>query len=541
MATKRIGREFSLGGEQAESDPLLESAFYESGTYKAIESRNIEKCFIVGRTGSGKSAVLQRLELNSEHVIRINPENLSLPYILDLQVVRVLSGLGVHLDPLFIALWKHVLLIEIVRHRYKVDSLSDKNALLESLRARFTRDSSKRAALDYLEEFGESFWETTDVRVREITSNFEKRIGMTGGLAATAGVASGSLSGTFQNSSNVQERTEEAERYQRIVNETQLPRLNKMLDVLDEDILDDQNYVYVVIDDLDRDWVDDYLANALIRCLFRAVLDLQRVRFLKIIVALRTNIFEYLDFGSRMGGQEEKVRSLAVSMRWSDTELRELVDRRVQAAAEMWQTTGIMSLSSILPTNRSKLGLPWSFIVRRTLRRPRDVIAFLNEALALAAGKNRLRWEDLQAAEQPYSDKRLLALRDEWKPTFPGIDRVLHLFRAAPLELTFETLADRLNEAALLPADRDFQGVLWMTPASEPLWSGLGTAAWEDVYQPLTRILYDIGFLGIRERGAKTHYSYNSPGYADLPSHLRGDITFRVHGAFRPALAIAAT
>ncbi len=88
---------------------MLEHAFYETGIYKSIESRRIEKCFIVGRTGSGKSAVLQRLEEDHpEHVIRINPENLSLTYILDLQVVRTLSSLGVHLDPLFIALWKHV-------------------------------------------------------------------------------------------------------------------------------------------------------------------------------------------------------------------------------------------------------------------------------------------------------------------------------------------------------------------------------------------------------------------------------------------------
>jgi hypothetical protein len=541
VTTKRIGREFTLGGEQAESDPLLEYAFYESGLYKQIESRKIEKCFIVGRTGSGKSAVLYHLEdQHAEHVIRINPENLSLTYILDLQVVRSLFALGVHLDPLFIALWKHVLLVEIVRHRYKVDSLSDKTALLQSLRQRFTRDSSKRAALDYLDEFGESFWRETDVRVREITSNFEKRIG----ASARAGVGGGSLSGSATGGAerrvSVQERTEEAERYQRVVNETQLPRLNKMMDVLDEDILDSNTFTYVIIDDLDRDWVDDQLANGLIRCLFRAVLDLQRVRYLKVIVALRTNIFEYLDFGSRTGGQEEKVRALAVSMRWNDTELRALADERARAAAEMWDTPGIESLRDILPTNRSKQGNPWNFIVQRTLRRPRDVIAFLNQALPLAAGKSRLRWEDFIAAERPYSSKRLLALRDEWKPTFPGIDRVFELFRGSALAMSREDLAKCLDEAALLSAERDFPGVVWMTQLTEPLWSGIGSAPWEDLYQPLIRLLYDIGFIGIRAHGAKTKYSYNAPGHADLPSHLRGDVTFRVHSAFRPALEIAA-
>jgi len=433
------------------------------------------------------------------------------------------------------------MLVEILRHRYKVDTLADKNALLQSLRERFSRDVSKRAALDYLDEFGASFWETTDVRVREITSNFEQRIAVSGGAKLGAGVASGSAKASFEKQTGVQERSEEAERYQRIVNETQLPRLNKMLDVLDQDILDSQNYTYVVIDDLDRDWVDDHLTNDLIRCLFRAVLDLQRVQYLKVVVALRTNIFEYLDFGSRTGGQEEKVRALAVTMRWNDTELRELTDERARAAAEMWNTPGINSLSDILPTHRSKFGLPWNYIVRRTLRRPRDVIAYLNQALALAAGKNRLRWEDLTEAENSYSDRRLLALRDEWKPTFPGIDRLLLLFRGAPLPMNRESFAERLNEAALLPVDAEFPGVVWMTQLSEPLWSGLGTAAWEEVYQPLTRLLYDIGFIGIREHGVKTRYSYNTPGYADVPSHLGEGVTFRVHGAFRSSLGIVPT
>ena len=100
-------------------------------------------------------------------------------------------------------------------------------------------------------------------------------------------------------------REEWVGKVQRLVNETQLPRLNQMIKVLDEDILDSpQNFTYVLIDDLDRDWVDDTVANDLIRCLFRAVVDLKRVRNLKVLVALRTNIFEALDFGHKTGGQK---------------------------------------------------------------------------------------------------------------------------------------------------------------------------------------------------------------------------------------------
>lgn len=87
--------------------------------------------------------------------------------------------------------------------------------------------------------------------------------------------------------------------------------------VLDDDILDSpQHYTYVVIDDLDRDWVDEKVKNDLIRCLFRTVAELVRVDNLKILVALRTNILESLDFG-QAGGQEEKFRDLSLRVRWT--------------------------------------------------------------------------------------------------------------------------------------------------------------------------------------------------------------------------------
>jgi hypothetical protein len=155
----KLGSGFNLGGEQAEADPLLDRAFFEWSGYTVVESRRDPHCFLVGRTGSGKSAVLQRLEeVYPQRVIRIDPEDLSLPYIIDLGVIRELDALEVHLDPLFIALWKHILLIEIIRRRYRVDSAEKKRTVMESLKDRFQRDSSKQQALEYLEEFGEKFW-----------------------------------------------------------------------------------------------------------------------------------------------------------------------------------------------------------------------------------------------------------------------------------------------------------------------------------------------------------------------------------------------
>ncbi|MER5522567.1 hypothetical protein, partial [Streptomyces sp. NPDC002763] len=408
--TRRRGANFNLGAEQAEADKrLLHSAFYESDDYLTISDKDDRRCFLIARTGSGKSAALQQLqEDNPEHVVRIIPEDLSLQYITNLGVMRYLDGLEVSLDPLFIALWKHVLLVELIRHRYKVNTPAAKATFLATLREKIRRDPGKKVALEYLEEFQDRFWVEADQRVREVTEKFEERINKEAkGKVALPGSADATLGASSGDTYSSEVRMELADRFQRIVNETQMARLNKMVNVLDEDILDSrQNFTYVVIDDLDRDWVDDKLANGLIRCLFRAVLDLQRVDNLKIIVALRTNIFEHLDFGHRSGGQEEKFRALALRMRWTAPELQELVSERIKVATAGFDVQ-LRSVYDILPRSNVTRGDALDYMLQRTLMRPRDIIAFFNETLASSGRGERLTWEDIRGAEEAYSRNRL--------------------------------------------------------------------------------------------------------------------------------------
>jgi energy-coupling factor transporter ATP-binding protein EcfA2 len=181
----RLRTGFNLGGEAAEADGLLDEAFIESNDYRVIASKDEHKCFLVGRTGAGKSAVLQRVEeLYPHHVIRINPENLSLPYITNLQAIRYLDSLEINLDTFWQTLWRHVLLVEILKHRYNVDSQVAKSNVLSNLRAKFKNDRAKQAALAYLEEFEGRFWCEADERVRDITDRFTERID----AAASAGL-----------------------------------------------------------------------------------------------------------------------------------------------------------------------------------------------------------------------------------------------------------------------------------------------------------------------------------------------------------------
>ena len=538
----RLRSGFTLGGEQAEADSLLDEAFFESSDYEVISARDDPRCFIVGRTGSGKSAALQRLEeVHGDHVIRISPEDLSLPYITNLHAVRYLDGLEINLDTFWTTLWKHVLLVEIIRHRYKVNSAAAKQKFLTGLLDRVKADRAKAAALDYLNEFEGRFWCEADERVREITDKFAERIEAEGGGGLRAGLGELHVGGKRGIEASTETRAEQVDRFQRIVNDNQLARLNKMMNVLDEDILDStQHYTYVVIDDLDRDWVDERIANDLIRCLFRTVLDLKRVQNLKVLVALRTNIFQELDFGKRGGGQEEKFRSLVLEMRWTRYDLEELLNERVLVAGRRIGLDA-KSFAGILPPANKSRGNPVEYLFDRTLLRPRDAISFANACLAIGIGKSRLSWDDIKSAEKSYSMNRLLALRDEWKPTYPGIDEVFEKFRRSPMTMTRQQFQRPLDEIMLLFTEPRFSGVRWLTDVTQPLWDASPSDTWFETYQPLLRLLFVIGLVGCASgSSSRPTFHLDDPLFMDLQSNVDRCSAFYVHRTYHGALDIQA-
>lgn len=528
--TFAISRDFTLGVGQAEIDPMLHEAFLDTGAYSAIASIQDRRCFLIGRTGSGKSAVLQRLEEEHDRrVVRIDPEHLSLTYISDLQIINRLYELGIQMDPFFIALWKHLLMIEIIKHRYGVNSAAEKQNFLDTIRQKISRDPGKLQALDYLDEFQDRFWCESDERVREIISRFENRVD--GVIEGKLGAPGASISAsTGDQTASSEEVRVEINKIQRVVNETQLPRLNQMIRVLDQHILDDPaHFTYVVIDDLDRDWVDTRVANDLIRCLFRAVIDLLKVQNLKILVALRVNIFQELQYEKRID-QEEKLRALVLDLNWRKTDLRHLLDARVEAAANR-HGASYVKVKDVLPGQAKRRGNPFDYISSRSLMRPRDVISFTNLALAEAVGKTRISWDDLQRARHPYSEERFLALRDEWKGTYPDIGAVLECFRESRQFIDHEATTKILDDVALLQASPSFEGTVWLSGKTQRLWdSGLGTE-WVELYGPLVRMLYEIGFLGVDRESRAPVFVTDRPTYLDRTSNIR-DTRFVIHPAF---------
>lgn len=208
-------------------------------------------------------------------------------------------------------------------------------------------------------------------------------------------------------------------------------------------------------------------------------------------------------------------------------------------------------MPTLLPRTNPTRGDPLNYILSRTLLRPRDAIAFLNECFTLSNGKEKLTWNGINAAKITYSQNRLLALRDEWKPTFPGIERLFAIFSRAPNALDWGQMVARLNDCALLIAEPDFLGTVWLTSISEPIWSASASDDPAETHQLLIRLLHNIGFIGcltsVEEVVDAQHqlvddpaiYNYDDPNFADHVGNLRKVTGFTVHPAFRPALDIS--
>ena len=110
-----------IGALAAEQDTqFLQSCFVDTGAYALAQAAGDNRVIIVGRTGTGKSAILRMLE--SQHgtrVVRIEPENIALTYVSNSTVLNFFADIGVNLDPFFKLLWRHVITVELLNHHFQ--------------------------------------------------------------------------------------------------------------------------------------------------------------------------------------------------------------------------------------------------------------------------------------------------------------------------------------------------------------------------------------------------------------------------------------
>ncbi|MBI1882355.1 MAG: DNA repair protein, partial [Chloroflexi bacterium] len=173
-----------------EDKKFLEEAFVDNGELDILSDNNEPKCIVVGRTGSGKTALLERLNIVKEKVIRIAPEGLALTHVSNNDVLNFFIAAGVNMDLFYRLLWRHVFAVEIIREHYQIINEKARDNFLVQIRDRLFNHRSRRDAIDYLLKWGESFWKESEYRVKEVTKTLEQDLG-----TSISGTLSGSVLG----------------------------------------------------------------------------------------------------------------------------------------------------------------------------------------------------------------------------------------------------------------------------------------------------------------------------------------------------------
>ena len=142
----------TVGVADAESDHLfLDECFVDTGEANLLLDCADHRRIVLGRTGAGKTALLNQLLEQSVTAIRIRPESLALAYISNSTILQFVYSLGVSLDIVFKLLWRHVFTVEIVKAHFHLDSPNAKEGLVEWLRSVFSdKKRQHEKALAYL-------------------------------------------------------------------------------------------------------------------------------------------------------------------------------------------------------------------------------------------------------------------------------------------------------------------------------------------------------------------------------------------------------
>ena len=383
----RFRKTDTIGAASAEEDiEFLKTCFVETDEYEVLKNITDIRQIVLGRTGSGKSALFERLKQEEgDRVISVEPEELALTYVSNSSVIGYFSDLGVNLYPFYKLLWRHVLTVEILKKHFESQANSGDgglwNRIIDMFPNQSRKDKTAREAVQYLRKWGESFWEETEYRVREITNTMEKDLtDHTGINLGTKGVGA-EVSSEMNSSLTNEEKIEVVKRGQRVVSEAQVRDLSQVLGLLKSVLTDRQKYYYILIDRLDEDWVEEKLRYQLIMALLDSVKEISRVSNVKILIAIRRDLIDRVfKFVRGSGFQEEKYHSRYLPLHWSPTRIMEILDKRVNAmVARRYEKNRAVKHSDLLPHRINKTSI-MSFITSRA-QRPRDVISFFNKCI----------------------------------------------------------------------------------------------------------------------------------------------------------------
>lgn len=540
MIQYKFNRNIDIGSLDAENDKFLLAAFVDKNDMAILRNMDDPKGILLGRTGCGKSALIRFLEEKEENLIRIDPESMSLRHLSNSDIINYFKKLDVKMDLFYKVLWKHVFIVELIKLHFNND-LTKSRGILDWIKSKIDdKYINKKQSVEYLEKWEDKFWENTEYRIKELETSLESRFkGEFGGSLDLKDIIALSSKAEAEQTDSKRVKYEVITKAQKVVNESQIEHIRNIIEMMTNELFKKTRKKYfIVIDDLDREWVSNKIVYDLIRSLIETIKDLCRIPNVKIVIALRSNIHKKIfKENPYRGVQREKYNHLYLDVQWNRDQLRELLNNRLRELMRGAYTKDSPTVDDILPNANKKQVSGFDYLIQRTFLRPRDLIDFFNKCVKYGDGKSKITREVIRTAEDEYSHERLRALNDEWLENYGSVYCIYGFLKGEPdgrniseIKSTAENyFIDILGEDEHLKLCVDLQGLFMRFGEDFEV---------NSILKPIIVVLFEIGLIGIKISGSnRTEYIYESYSAIDTKD-LTEYSKIYVHPMFHKALRI---
>jgi hypothetical protein len=237
------------------------------------------------------------------------------------------------------------------------------------------------------------------------------------------------------------------------------------------------------------------------------------------------------------GLQREKYDDLIAEIRWSEKELKDFTNQRINLMYRRQYTKQNVFFDDLFPYPVGKQDA-FKYMIERTFMRPRDIIAFVNVALATSESQTEVTAKSFRKAEGIYSRKRLAALEEEWVTVYPALPQLIEHLHQKPELFGFTDFCvkDSLEYLALLILENSAADGSQIHKSAQFLQKENSPGTLNAFAKKCVEALYRVGCLGARiEKGESFRFSYCDEPVLNTSS-ISDDTRFRVHPMLSRAL-----
>jgi Cdc6-like AAA superfamily ATPase len=301
-----------------------------------------------------------------------------------------------------------------------------------------------------------------------------------------------------------------------------LSKIDQLQESVVESLVSSNSKSVVLLDNLDEGWEPAAIPTAILGGLALAATDLRDSETnIHVIVFVRDNMFRALshfdpDFSRHIEGS-------SLRLAWDENSLFHLVAQRIRVALN-FSTENDAKVWSRFAARGLEGRTGFEKCLQNTLYRPRDVLALLNRAyqLALRDERGEIIDEDVEKAGRTISSERLEDLLKEYNTVLPGLRLFIDIFRDGPALSPLGGILQRLNHA--------IESGSYETIEARDF-ALLGTG------QEIFYALHSIGFLGIEQPGAG-RFMFSHDGASSDLSDLSDNIQVAIHPCYWRALGL---